>query len=48
MKIQDMNSWLPRPYFTVWLNGKHLGNYSTQIEADKAYEIAKAKKQKER
>jgi hypothetical protein len=47
MKIQNMNSWLPKPYFTVWIDGKPLGNYSTQIEADKAYEIAKAKKQKE-
>ena len=42
MKIENMNSWLPKSYFSVWINGKWLGNYSTESEAKAVYESAKA------
>ena len=42
MKIENMNNWLPKAYFSAWINGKCLGNYSTESEAKAAYESAKA------
>jgi len=42
MKIENMNDWLPKAYFSAWINGKCLGNYSTESEAKAAYESAKA------
>ena len=42
MKIEDMNNWLPKAYFSAWINGKWLGNYSTESEANAAYESARA------
>lgn len=42
MKIENMKDWLPKAYFSAWINGKWLGNYSTESEAKAAYESAKA------
>jgi len=44
MKITNMNDWLPNSYYASYLNGEHLGNYSTESEAIEAYEKSKALK----
>tara|TARA_R110000823_G_scaffold309788_1_gene434259 strand:+ start:381 stop:554 length:174 start_codon:yes stop_codon:yes gene_type:complete len=41
MKITNINSWLPSPYYVVRYNGQQLGLYSTKDEAIEAYEAAK-------
>ena len=34
MKIKNMNQWLPKPYYAVWHNGRHHGNYTNREEAE--------------
>lgn len=41
MKIENVNHWLPRPYFVAIYNGDQIGIYSTEEEAVKAYEEAR-------
>ena len=44
MKITNMNDWLLKIFYASYLNGEHLGNYSTESEAIEVYEKAKALK----
>ena len=37
MKIKNMNDWLPRPYYPVYKNGKHIGSFTTLESAEKAF-----------
>lgn len=41
MKIVNMNNWLPKIYYPVYVDGTHIGNYSTQEAAEAAYRKAK-------
>jgi hypothetical protein len=43
MKITNINSWLPSPYYVARYNGQQIGFYSTKEEAIEAYEAAKDK-----
>lgn len=36
-----MNYWLPRPYFTVYVGDRFIGNYTTEESANEAYKQAK-------
>lgn len=36
-----MNQWLPRKYYPVYVNEKHIGNYTTLEAAEKAYSESK-------
>jgi len=47
MKIRNMNNWLPRRYYTAWLDEVHLGNFTTEQEAQQAYQAAKQEQDNE-